>query len=351
MKRTAIVLLGIGCASTTTPVATPTAVVSQPNEQPAVPSVPLEPAPPLPATPQGLPELEVPVDNPLTPEKVALGKKLFFDKRLSKDGSMACASCHLPEKGWTDGLALSTKVGGALNTRHSPTVYNVGYQAAWYWDGRATTLEAQVEAAWKGQMGADPAMIASQLANIPEYRSECERICGQPPRAVDIVQALASFVRTIRNGDSAWDRYENGDRSAVSESAVRGYKVFTEIARCSLCHAPPLYMDFAFHNIGIGSGEKAPDPGRAKVTGSADDTGAFKTPTLRSISRTAPYFHDGHEPTLEGAVRLALGGGKKNPHLDAKLKPAKLSAKQFDDLMAFLIALDGQESFEMPRVP
>ncbi len=318
---------------------------------PPPPPVVLPPAPPLPPTPAGLPELSVAPESAPTPEKVAWGKQLFFDPRLSKDGSASCATCHVHEKGWTDGLALSTKVGGAVNTRHTPSLYNVGYHATFYWDGRAPTLEKQIEAAWKGQMGADPEEAAAVIAKVPVYKARCEQLCGKPPTAKDIVDALASFVRTLRSGGSAWDRYEKGDTAAVSADVLAGYAIFTKKANCALCHAPPLYTDLMFHNVGIGADKPEPDPGRGKVTGDPKDQGAFKTPGLRSASKTAPYFHDGSEPTLEGAVRRMVAGGDKIPNLDPKLKPAKLSAKEMLQLVAFVQALDSSESFEAPELP
>ncbi len=307
--------------------------------------------PGVPESPLGLPEMKVPPENPLTPEKIALGKQLFFDKRLSRDGSASCETCHLHEKGWTDGLALSPKVGGALNTRHTPTLYNVGYLQSWYWDGRAPTLEKQIEAAWKSQMGAEPAEIAKRLAAIEGYRTQFEKIFGRAPTPDDVVAALASFVRTLRSGNSPWDRYEHGDESAVSKDAIEGYRVFTEVAQCSLCHAPPFYFDTLFHNVGIGMDRPEPDLGRGAITKKPEDRGAFKTPGLRSSTKTAPYFHDGSVATLEEAVALMVKGGIPNENLAPKLKPRELTKEQFDQLLAFLRALESDEPFERPALP
>jgi cytochrome c peroxidase len=314
----------------------------------------MPPAPPLPKTPMALPELKVPEDNALTPEKVALGKQLFFDKRLSKDDSASCETCHLPEKGWTDAKALSTKVGGAVNTRHSPTLWNVGYNELYYWDGRAPTLDKQIEAAWKGQMGADPAAIATKLNAIPAYEVQFKTIFKTEATPDAILKALASFVRTLRSGGAPWDKYEAGDKAAVGEDAVRGFEVFRNKAGCAACHAPPLYTDNAFHNVGIGfdPDKKEPDLGRGKISNNEKENGAFKTPTLRSVETSAPYFHDGRAATVEEAVDYMLSGGLKNPNLDAKMKPVKLSAKEKADLLAFLKALTApSESFERPKLP
>jgi cytochrome c peroxidase len=312
-------------------------------------------ADPLPATPKPLPELKTPADNPLTPEKVSLGKQLFFDKRLSKDGSASCETCHVPEKGWADGLAFSTKVGGAVNTRHTPALWNVGYNDLYYWDGRAETLEKQIEAAWKGQMGADPAAIAAALAKIPGYVVQFKTIYNSDPTGDAIVKSLAAFVRTIRSGDSAWDKYEGGDKKAVSEGAVKGFEIFRNKAGCAACHAPPLYTDNGFHNTGIGleKDKKEPDLGRGKITKEKKDEGAFKTPSLRSATTHAPYFHDGRAATFEEAVDIMLAGGIKNDNLDDRLKkPAKLSKAERDDLLAFLKALEVKaEGYERPKLP
>lgn len=335
-----------GAAMTATAKATATAE--------AKPLPPMPSAAPLPATPKPLPELKTPGDDPLTPEKVSLGKQLFFDKRLSKDGSASCETCHVPEKGWADGLALSTKVGGAKNTRHSPTLWNVGYNELFYWDGRAETLNKQILAAWKGQMGADPAAIAATLAKSPGYVVQFKTIYGSDPSEDTIVKALAAFVRTIRSGDAPWDRFEAGDKAAVDEKAKKGFELFRNKAGCAACHAPPLYTDNGFHNTGVGYGKdvKEPDTGRGKITKEKKDDGAFKTPTLRSVTTHAPYFHDGHAATIEEAVDYMLSGGNKNDTLDARMKPVKLSKTEREELLAFIKALEAPAApFERPKLP
>ena len=348
-----VVLAATACESKPAEAPKPDPKMATPPPKPPEPAVTLEPAPPLPATPLGLPELKVPADNPLTAEKVALGKILFFDTRLSKDGSAACESCHHHEMGWTDGKALSTKVGGGVNKWHTPTLYNAGYLTAWYWDGRAPTLEKQITAAWKGQMGAeDQAAIAAKLNEVPAYKAHFQRAFSGPATAENIPQALASFVRTLRSGDSAWDKYEKGDKTAVSADAVEGFKVFTAKAQCALCHAPPLYTDFGFHNIGVTvDKDKKPEEGRAGQTKDVSETGAFKTPGLRSVTKSGPFFHDGGTATLDAAVAYMVAGGTKNEHLDKKLRAVKLSKKEMAQLMAFIGALESTETFEKPVVP
>lgn len=334
-------------------------VTKKPPPKPVEPNRPnIPPAPPVPPVPYGLPDpMPAPADNPDTADKVALGELLFFDTRLSDGGTFSCETCHLPEKGWSDGNELSVKHDGKPNTRHSPALYNVAYATAWYWDGRKTTLEAQILAAWTGQVGATPEEVANELAEVPEYAERFKRAFAEGPTAANIPKALASFVRvTVRSGDSPWDRYERaGDTSKVSEQALAGFKVFTEKANCALCHAPPLYTDMLYHNTGVGyEGVDEPDPGRAKVTHNAAETGAFKTPGLRSVGLHPPYFHDGSAETLKQAVDFMLAGGyrKGNAHIDEKLKPVELTDEDHSNLLAFLEALTPDEKpYERPSLP
>ncbi len=342
-------------ASSAKPAASTAASASASQSAAAKPLPPMPSAAPLAATPKGLPELKTPADNPQTAEKVSLGKQLFFDKRLSKDGSMSCETCHVPEKGWSDGNALSKKQNGDMNTRHSPPLWNVGYNEKYYWDGRAETLEKQIEAAWKGQMGADPAAIAQNIAKIPGYLIQFKTIFNTDPTSETIVKALASFVRTIQSGESAWDKFEAGDKSAVDESAKKGWDLFRNKAGCAACHAPPLFTDNGFHNTGVGFGKdvKEPDLGRGKITKDKKDDGLFKTPTLRSAETHAPYFHDGHIASFEEAVDLMLAGGIKNDNIDERLKkPVKLSKTERADLLAFLRALTVKaDNYQRPKLP
>lgn len=312
-------------------------------------------ASPVPAQLAGLPGTPSPEHNLTNPEKVALGERLFFDKRLSDSGNFACVTCHLPEKGWTDGLPLSTKANGQVNKRHSPSLYNVAYATAWYWDGRKATLEDQILAAWTGQMGGTPEKVAETLAAVPEYATRFQRAFGEAPTPDNIPKALGSFVRIgLRSGDAPWDRYQAGDKSAVSEDAVAGYEVFTKKAGCAACHAPPLFTDMSYHNAGVGyEGNDSPDVGRFAVTKVARDTGAFKTPGLRSVTLTAPYFHDGSAATLEEAVDFMLAGGYRegNEHIDPLLKPVKLSEEERAQLLAFIAALTPEQRYTPPALP
>jgi len=319
--------------------------VPQPPAPAAEPSVQLPPAPPIPPTPPFLPTLEDPKENPTTPEKVALGYLLFFDKLLSKDRTMSCESCHHPELAWTEGKAVSPKVGGAPNKRNAPTMLNIGYHTSFYWDGRMPTLEAVSKAAWTGQLGADPASVATGLNTNATYRAYFIRAFNSPATAENIPMALASFLRALKSGNAPYDKFEKGDKKAVSADAKRGFEVFRK-ANCALCHVPPLYTDFQFHNVGVGwdFGEKR-DHGRMDHTKDPKDDGKFKTPTLRDIAKTAPYFHDGSVKTLDDAIDFMTGGGHKNPNLDEKLKPAKVSKKDKAALKAFLESLTGTATF------
>lgn len=344
-----------GCKETTDqPSTTDPATTGEPASAEDV-SVPE--APPIPDPPLGLAgfTLKAPENNPDTPEKVALGKLLFFDTRLSDNGALACVTCHLPEKSWTDGKKLSTKADGKDNTRHSPSLYNVGYATEWYWDGRMATLEAQILAAWKGQMGATPEAVVAKLERVPEYRVRFKRAFNQGPTPENIPMALASFLRIeLRAGDSAWDQYKAGDGRAVSDDAVAGYKIFTEKAGCAVCHAPPLYTDMAYHNVGIGyrPGDK-PDEGRFATSKNEAEKGAFKTPGLRGIERSAPYFHDGSVATLEEAVDFMLAGGHRegNPNIDPRLKPVELTEEERAQLLAFIRSLAPTRPYEPPMLP
>jgi cytochrome c peroxidase len=340
---------------------------SSTTEKPAPAAQPATPPPAAPKPDVGpLGEMTIPADNPLTPEKADLGKKLFFDTRLSKTGKMACETCHHPEKGWTDGEVVSTRFDGMKNTRHTPTLYNVGYYKQWYWDGRAATLEGQVTAAWRGQMGGDPDAVAMTLNGIDAYKADFQKVFNGPATASNISQALATFLRTIRSENSPWDKYQAGDKSAVSDDAVKGFDVFSnsDKANCTLCHLPPLFTDTLFHNVGIGFDKPMPDLGRGKILADAAEKarkkdpdadtmmGAFKTPTMRSVTEHPPYFHDGRAKSLEDAVDLMLKGGIKNPHLDEKLKPRTLKADERSQLIAFLKSLTPeQKPFEKPPVP
>jgi len=308
----------------------------------------------------GYAAMAIPADNPMTRAKVELGRQLYYDQRLSGDGSRSCYSCHLVEHGLTDG---KPKAIGAYNVelpRSSPTLWDIGYHAQFYWDGRSGSLEAQAKAAWSGgNMGASakdgrPSMeeICARLNQIPGYRKQFQEVFGAEANPDNVVKAIAAFERTIVADDSAWIRFRGGDTNALSEAAQRGWKIFSEKAKCSNCHDGLLLTDQQYHNVGIGMKDKTPDVGRFKVTQNERDTGAFKTPTLIDIGKSAPYFHNGSVATLEEAVDLMLSGGLKNKYLDTtNLKPVRLTKQERADLLEFLRSLDANYKVIPPQLP
>lgn len=331
-------LVGAGCKTENLAQKAPLQVASSEKGLPPAPPIrPVLGLPPVPESPS----------NPLTPEKAELGRWLFFDKRMSKDGSMACEGCHHIPLAYTSGKALDAKVGGALNKRNAPTMKNLGYHTLYYWDGRMPTLEAVSNAAWKGQLGADPATVAATLGNIPAYRAQFERALGEGPTAENVPLALASFFRSLRTGNSAYDRFMAGDTRALSAKAQEGYRVFLK-ANCNVCHVPPLFSDFDFHRIGWGKG----DAGRKDATQREDDEGKFKTPSLRDVALTAPYFHDGQAQTLDEAIDFMARGGGAEPGSSPKWRPANLTAAEKAQLRAFLESLTGETGpEEAPALP
>lgn len=315
--------------------------------------------------PKGLHDMEIPTpsDNPITPGKIKLGEQLFFDKRLSKAKEMSCESCHVPEKGWTDGLPFSKKFDGSLNRRHTPTLFGVGFYPELYWDGRAKGLEQLVPDVMTTQMGADPDAVAKELEQVPAYKSAFEAELGGPPTSERIAKALATFLRTIHAGDTPFDNLPEGKEDS---DVAQGFKVFSEVTHCTLCHLPPLFSDTLFHNMGVGMDRRRPDRGRGEIlskaglAGGAPEardavlklTGAFKTASLRGLPLTAPYFHDGRAKTLEEAAGLMLKGGIPNRFRDEKLKAWPVTSQQREQLLAFLKSLTPESKpYPRPEVP
>jgi cytochrome c peroxidase len=298
-----------------------------------------------------LPPMQYPADNPTSPAKVALGAQLFVDKRLSGSGQMACQGCHYRELGWTDAQVLSKRDDGQLNTRHTPSLYNVGHQTIWYWDGRSATLEAQTLAAWRNQTGADPAKIAAILNAVPGYASQFQVVYGGPATPDNIVKSLTTYLRTKNSDNAPWDRFERGDMKAVSADAVAGQKLFAGKGGCVACHTPPLYGNSTFFNIGLEAGKAKPDVGRFNVTKNDADMSAFKTPSLRSVALGAPYFHDGSRATLDEAVRYMAAGGGNDPKKSPLLKPTGLTEPEIAQVVEFLKALTSTEPWQAPTLP
>ena len=309
---------------------------------------------PLPAQLATYEPMSIPADNPLTPEKVALGRQLFFDERLSIDGSRSCYSCHVCEHGLTDGLPKAIGAGNKQLPRSSPTLWNIGYHKEFYWDGRSGSLEAQAMAAWKGGnmgVGEKTGEIVAKINALQGYKTQFQKVFQSDATPENIMKAISAFERTIISGDTAWDRWKAGDNTAISMSAYRGWNIFNGI-KCNNCHDGVLFTDQQYHNIGIGMEQKDPDVGRFKVTNKPEDTGAFKTPTLRDIARSAPYFHDGSAKTLEEAVDIMLAGGKENQYLDKKnLQAHKVLPEQREDLLNFLRSLSVDCKLTKPALP
>lgn len=307
----------------------------------------------------GLPELLAPAENTQTPEKIALGHQLFWDGRLSKSGKTSCFTCHQPSMGWADGEKLSKKDDGTMNSRHTPTLLNAAFATKYYWDGRASTLEKQIGAAWRGQMGlkddAGAAEIAEKLAEIPGYATSFQKVFNEGPSADNIAKALAAYVRTIVSGNSRNDRFEAGDAKALNAAQKRGAELFKTKAKCSLCHAGAMLTAYEFKNIGIGMDKPDPDLGRGKIEPDNPALkGAFRVPTLRNVSKHPPYTHDGSVRTLDDMVDY-FAKPHDNPALDERIKGGvSLTAAEKKDLLAFINALDGTEpviAAKKPKLP
>ena len=289
----------------------------------------------------------IPEENPLSRARIELGRKLYFDPRLSKDGTVSCATCHDPDKGFSEAKETSTGIGGQVGTRNSPTVMNRLFSAEQFWDGRAKDLEAQALGPVENpiEMGHTLEGMIASLNRIQAYAPEFEKAFGSPEITAERVgMAIASYERTVLAGNAPYDRYQAGNRTAMSESAVRGMEIFNDVKRgnCVTCHAGFNFTDESYHNLGVGMDRKKPDLGRYEVTRKDIDRGAFKTPTLRNISQSAPYLHDGSEKTLASVVEFYDRGGVPNPWLSKEMRPLNLTAQDKADLVAFMEALTGE---------
>lgn len=304
--------------------------------------------------PLGLPPLPVPPDNPVTAETIALGRKLFHDPVLSMNDTVSCASCHSARNGFSDGLKTSVGMGGQVGIRNAPTVLNAAYGAFQFWDGRSTSLEEQAAGPISNpiEMSLDHELCVAKLEEDPVYKAEFEKAFGPGPITIGKVQnAIAGFERTLLSGNSPFDRYEfGGDKTALSPAAIRGLAIFKDPKRgnCATCHTidkdHALFFDGKFHNLGVGMNSEGEltDLGRYLHTKVEADKGAFKTPTLRNLTRSAPYMHDGSLKTLADVVAFYAGGGNSNEHLDKEMKPLNLTARDRADLVAFLESLTGE---------
>lgn len=307
-----------------------------------------------------LPPVEHPADNPFSQEKADLGKQLFFDPRMSGSRQIACASCHDPDLAWADGRTNAFGHDRQVGQRNTPSVMNTAHFASQFWDGRVYSLESQARMPIVNEieMHASPDAIAAVINGIPGYRERFKQVFGVDEVTFDeIAKAIACFERTVVGGRSDFDKFLKGDAKALSDAAVRGLHVFRTTGRCLNCHNGPALTDNQFHNIGLTYyGRKYEDLGRYKVTKQPADVGKFKTPSLRNVTKTAPYMHNGFFE-LEGVINMYNGGGpnvqpkdeaeKNDPKFPVKspmVKKLNLSAQDRADLIAFL------ESLEEPKL-
>lgn len=327
---------------------------------------------------QPLPSVPVPKDNPMTQEKIELGKKLFFDRRLSGDGTTSCASCHDPEKAFTDASEISLSYPTTRNLRNAPTLINVAYAKHYFWDGRAKTLEEQAEFPTMSpfEMNQNLSFLEEEIRMVPYYREAFKRIFGQEVNIKLITKAIATFERTLVSKNAPIDRYLKGDKKALSQEAIKGMQIFTGKGDCIRCHYGAYISDQKFHYIGVSENLKyskedkfivtlryvakinkypdymnvKEDLGRYFLTRNKADYKAFKTPTLREIGKTAPYMHNGVFKTLDEVIDFFnKGGGPGNK----ELKPLNLTAEEKKALKTFLVeALSGEDlNIKPPEIP
>ena len=289
----------------------------------------------------------IPDDNPLTPEKIALGKLFFWDKRWSFSGTVACVSCHPPDHGWSDPLQFSVHANGKPTARHTPTIINRLFSDRQLWTGLRPTLEEQ---ALKDSNRTDEKVV-ERLGAIPAYQEQFRKVFGTNLNPDGVAKAISAYVRMIASGNSAQDRFLAGDKSALSPAAQRGLALLEGKARCVRCHTGFNFTDEGYHNIGVGMDKPEPDLGRYIVTKTEADKGAFKTPTLRDVAKRGPYMHDGSQKTLEEVVAFYNKGGHKNPWLSGEIQPLNLRAQEQADLVAFLRSLTGEIDPEVGKPP
>ncbi len=325
----------------------------------------------------------VPKDNALTSAKVELGRQLFFDKRLSADGSVSCASCHDPERAFTDGKRVAEGIGGRLSSRNSPTLLNAMFNSGQFWDGRVETLEAQAKLPLisPDEMGDQTfEQIVAKLKAMPEYTKQFQEAFNGPVTIDAVARSIASYERTLVSGNSPLDRYQAGDFKALNDAARNGMILFRGKARCTVCHtfnqSFPFLTDGNYRNTGVSAnfsefdnlarralqlprdGSRVALDNLTKQTGSFElgrflvttnllDIGAYRTPSLRNVELTAPYFHDGSAATLYDVVRFYTNGGKANSFRDWQLESVNLSQEEQRDLVEFLKALTSDDARQM----
>jgi cytochrome c peroxidase len=298
-----------------------------------------------PQVPAGLPPIPWPQDNGYSPARVELGKTLFFDGRLSANGVVSCAFCHEPSHAFSASTPLSSGVNGKLGVRHAPTLINRAWGKSQFWDGRAPTLEAQVVVPMTNpdEMGMTVDQVVEKLRDIKGYAPLFAAAFGDGAITFDrIARAIASFERTIVSGNSPYDRYIAGDKSALTKQQKAGLNFFNGKGECAECHSGPNFTTEKFANIGEGMDQANPDPGLQAITKKRGDFGKFKVPTLRDLAHRGPYMHDGRSRTLGDVLDLYAKGGLPNPHLDTRLTPFYMDEQTRQDLLAFLDSLNGE---------
>lgn len=297
-------------------------------------------------------ELPAPADNLPNPQRVALGKALFFDPRLSGSGAIACSTCHNPSFSWQDGQALGVGHNGTRLGRRTPTILNLAWAEPFFWDGRAPTLEAQA----KGPMASSAEMnmphdgVVAAVQRLPGYRDAfATAYPGEPLNIDTVAKAIAAYERTIVSSEAPFDRWVAGDAAAMSPPAVRGFSLFVGKANCASCHSSWRFTDDGFHDIGMPDA----DLGRSKIMpGLTILEHAFKTPTLRNIAERAPYMHDGSVKTLEEVMDHYDHGFVRRASLSDQIRPLNLTAQEKADVIAFMQALTSEDPpVALPLLP
>lgn len=359
MNRPVAAVLAFLALSCARPATVPVARIDAPPQPP--PWERANPLVPLPPVPLGIPADFARVSW-VTPEKVRLGRWLFHDKRLSGDGTVSCGTCHEAQNAYSELEPVSTGIREQKGRRKAPPIINVAFpvQPRWFWDGRAASLAEQAKGPIENpvEMGSSLAAATAAIAAVPGYATYFREAFGDPRVDIDrITEAIAAYEATRLSGNSRYDRFDEGAVHLYTAEERRGRDLFYGRANCKQCHAGDEFSDAQFHNSGVGwrgAPDGAPamdgfvDKGRYEVTGDPKDIGAFKTPTLREVSRHPPYMHDGSIPDLAGAVRHYARGGTPNPWLSGRMKPVELSPDEVDALVAFLRTLDGEGWADVP---
>ncbi len=309
------------------------------------------PVVPIPEPPLGVTYSFDDLEEPPTPERVRLGRWLFYDTRLSADGTISCATCHKPENAFSEPTPVSTGIDGQKGTRKSPSFVNQAWTLYphFFWDGRAESLEEQALGPIENpvEMGHTLGGMLETLDGIDGYRKYFKEAFGTEEITPErVAKAIADYERTRMSGNSPWDRWKvGGDENAVSDLVKKGDELFFDKAGCNQCHLGVNFTDSLFHNIGVGwnpETEQFDDEGRYVVTKKEKDRGAFKTPTLRDVTKHGPFMHDGSMITLRETVEIYDDGGHPNPYLDPKIEVLNLTEEEIDALVAFMEALDGE---------